>query len=44
MMTLILLAAMIVIAGGVWLSLRQVQPEAIRVRVRDRVQPRRWYR
>ncbi len=36
MMTLLILAAFIVIAGGVLASLRRVQPDPIRVRIRDR--------
>lgn len=40
MITLILLAALVLIAGGLLVSLRRVQPEPIRVRVRDRYQPR----
>ncbi len=44
MFTLILLAVCIVIAGGLFVSLRRVQPEFIRVRVCDRQQLRRWRR
>lgn len=44
MTTLILLAAFILIAGGLFISLRRVQPEPVRVRVRDRDLPRRLRR
>ncbi|WP_322494686.1 hypothetical protein [Chloroflexus sp.] len=44
MTTLILLAAFILIAGGLFIPLRRVQPEPIRVRIRDRYQPRRMRR
>ncbi|MCS6888626.1 hypothetical protein [Chloroflexus sp.] len=40
MTTLILLAVFALVAGGLFISLRRVQPEPIRVRVRDRYQPR----
>ncbi|WP_298816887.1 hypothetical protein [Chloroflexus sp.] len=44
MTTLVLLAAIIIIAGGLFISLRRVQPEFIRVRIRDRCQSRRFRR
>ncbi len=44
MMTLILLAAFIVIAGGVLVSLRRVQPDPVRVRIRDRHPSHRYRR
>ncbi len=44
MITLLLLAAFALIAGGLFISLRRVQPELIRVRIRDRYPSRRLRR